>query len=365
MEYIMQPVKYTVATAMCLIVAMTLCARAQVAPAKAEPPPPQTEIRTYELSELVQTIPDYPLPPEPANENAAGGAAKIAPGQPNTPANSGTPIYDEKLDSLIRLIEDTVDPASWKDNGGSIGSLSMLGRQLVVSQTADNQHAVQMLLDSLMSNSVLVEIDARWALLTPEQLDALRGAAPAVAQTLDRLTKDADAFYCQGRLVGFNGQTVSLTSGQMTTVVTGVTPVVGTGVAAYDVETASERSGVSLQVTPRLAAHHNGIVVDVHSKVTQDIAGTGRPLGLLPIAATQPGDTKPADAPRLNLPPSPLGRPDRLETAFNTTVRLIPGTPLVIGGMTREPGKQGSRQLCLILTARTLDAPADKPDRGK
>jgi hypothetical protein len=348
------------AVAFGLMMSLTTLARSQQAPPNAESPLP-TEIRTYDLGEFVQTIPDYPLPPEPANENPAGGVPNNLIGGSNPSPNGGAPPVQEKLDSLVKLIMDTIDPASWKDNGGTIGSIRILGRQLVVSQTADNQHSVQKLLDSLMSNSVLVEIDASWAQLTPEQLDGLRDPSPAaVAKSLNSLSKDADAFYCQGRLVGFNGQTVSLTSGQMTTVVTGVTPVVGTGVAAYDVGTARERSGVSLQVTPRLAAHQNGIVVDVHSKVTQNLPGTGRPLGLVPITTTQPAEAKPVDAAPLNLAPAPLGQPDRLETAFNTTVRLVPGTPLVIGGMTREPGKQGSRQLCLILTARTLDAPADK-----
>jgi hypothetical protein len=239
--------------------------------------------------------------------------------------------------------------------------------QMIVSQTAPNQHAVQTLLDQLLSSSVLVEIDARWMLLTPEQIGAWRGVTGERADPLLRdQSNDHDAFYCQGRLVGFNGQTVSLTSGQTTTVVTGVTPIVGTGVAAYDVGTARERSGVSLQVTPRVAPHQNGIMVDVHSKVSQDLSGTGRQLGgFVQMPATQPGDANAADASHVPAPPGPIGQPDRLETAFNTTVRLTPGVPLVIGGMTREPGKQGSRQLCLILTARTLDAPAAKSAQGK
>jgi hypothetical protein len=359
MEYAMHPMKTAMQAATGLIVFLALSARAQQSPTKSETPR-QTEIRTYDLTEFVQTIPDYPLPPEPANENAG----ELGLGQPNSHPNNPVPPVQEKLDGLMRLILDTVNPKSWTDNGGDVGSLRMLGRQLVVSQTEENQRLVQQLLDGLLSSSVTIEIDAQWAMLTPEQLSEWQNASSEKAQGLlhDQAT-DRDSFYCQGRLTGFNGQTVSLTSGQTTSVVTGATPVIGTGVAVYDVVSARERSGVSLQVTPRIAAHQNGIVVDVHSKVTQDLAGTGRPLGLIPISSTtQPSESKLAEAPPSNLqtpglPISPMGRPDRLETAFNTTVRLIAGTPLVIGGMTREPGKQGSRQLCLILTARTIDAP--------
>lgn len=348
-----------------LTLIFTRCGSAQVAPARHEEPP-ATEIRTYDLSEFVQTIPDYPLPPEPEGESPAGnGPANYAAGRTPTTTSGGAAAPQEKIDALIRLIEDEVDRDSWKDNGGSVGSIHELGMQLIVSQTAANQRKVQALLDGLQSASVLLEVDARWALLTPEQLAAWRGVAPEKADALFRdLSNDRDAFYCQGRLVGFNGQTVSLTSGQTTSVVTGVTPVVSTGVAAYDVSTTRERSGVSLQVTPRVAPRENGIVVDVHSKVSEDLAGTGRPLGLIP-ATTQPVDSNAPDSAHLTMPSGPNGRPDRLETAFNTTVRLTSGVPLVIGGMTREPGKSGSRQLCLILTARPLDAPVAKAGQSR
>ena len=52
-------------------------------------------------------------------------------------------------------------------------------------------------------------------------------------------------------------------------------------------------------------------------------------------------------------------RPDRLEQNFRTTVRLRPGQPMIVGGMTGEPGVAGDRKaLCLVLTAFAEDGTA-------
>ncbi|HSU66834.1 MAG TPA: hypothetical protein VLJ39_08185, partial [Tepidisphaeraceae bacterium] len=302
-----------------------------------------------DLTEFMQTIPDYPLEPRPADAGGGGGGL-------GTPQAAARPTNDsaasqQKVETLLKLITETVAPDTWRENGGALGALRAIGTQLVVSQTAENHKQIKVLLDQMVSTSVLVEIDARWELLTSEQLDEWRGKNEAeAAGLLAKFSNDADAQYCRGRVVGFNGQTVSLTSGLTSTVVTNATPVVGTGVAAYDLQTAREQSGVSLQVTPRLAPGRDGLVVDVHSTVVEDVTGTGRPL-LIAAPQTQPAGAGAAAQ-------AATGQPNRLEASFNTTVRLTSGVPMIIGGMTREPGKSGSRQVCLILTARTINPPA-------
>lgn len=56
---------------------------------------------------------------------------------------------EECVDTLIRLIEETVDPNSWRDNGGQIGNLREIGGLLVVEQTASSHDGVQKLLRDL------------------------------------------------------------------------------------------------------------------------------------------------------------------------------------------------------------------------
>jgi hypothetical protein len=48
-------------------------------------------------------------------------------------AQPGT--YEDTVDSITRLIEDTVNTDSWKDNGGSLGALRELAGRLIITQT--------------------------------------------------------------------------------------------------------------------------------------------------------------------------------------------------------------------------------------
>jgi hypothetical protein len=50
---------------------------------------------------------------------------------------------------MIRVIEDTIDPESWKENGGSIGSAYMFAGRITVFQTPENQRRVAELLSAI------------------------------------------------------------------------------------------------------------------------------------------------------------------------------------------------------------------------
>ena len=56
---------------------------------------------------------------------------------------------DEAEESLIHLIEETVDPTTWRDAGGTIGGIRGFDGKLIVTQTAENHRAVINLLSSL------------------------------------------------------------------------------------------------------------------------------------------------------------------------------------------------------------------------
>jgi hypothetical protein len=55
-------------------------------------------------------------------------------------------LASDTSDALIRLIQGTIDPTSWRDNGGSIGSIDALGGALVVTESPQNQDAIFALL---------------------------------------------------------------------------------------------------------------------------------------------------------------------------------------------------------------------------
>lgn len=53
------------------------------------------------------------------------------------------------VDSVTRLIEDTVDTDSWKDNGGSAGAIRELAGRLIITQTPSGHRQVLNLLRTL------------------------------------------------------------------------------------------------------------------------------------------------------------------------------------------------------------------------
>ena len=56
---------------------------------------------------------------------------------------------DEAEEWLIHLVQETIDPTTWRDNGGTIGGIRGFDGRLIVTQTAENQQTVIELLSGL------------------------------------------------------------------------------------------------------------------------------------------------------------------------------------------------------------------------
>jgi general secretion pathway protein D len=67
------------------------------------------------------------------------------------------------MDALVKLIQETVDPTSWRDAGGSVGAVRALNGQLIVTQTPENQRALVNLLEQLReTRAIQITIEARF-----------------------------------------------------------------------------------------------------------------------------------------------------------------------------------------------------------
>ena len=53
----------------------------------------------------------------------------------------------ERVELVMKLVTGTIDSESWRDNGGKIGVLKEIHGQLIVTQTEDNQKAIENLLE--------------------------------------------------------------------------------------------------------------------------------------------------------------------------------------------------------------------------
>jgi hypothetical protein len=256
----------------------------------------------------------------------------------NQAANDPNPIT---RDDVQKLITETVDTDTWKDNGGDVGSISPFGHQLIVTQTAGAQDQIKALLDKIGKQNAhgsTVVVDAYWLRLTPEQLTAGQSTVPVA------LLNDPDVLYARARATGFDGQAISVGVTHTIDVVTNATPVVAPGVSTYDLTTTPKEFGVSLDETPS-QLEGDWLQLAIDSKVTMQ-----------PEKPAAAPTTRPVDP---NNPPNPMVLDaghgvvgsSVVVIQTKTAVRLKSGVPTVVAGMTDRPGNHEGRTLCLVVCA--------------
>ena len=368
-----------------------------------------TVTRTYNVADLFRPTRNYPfqsaiIPPTQigvpseeqmlaAEQEAAargggggggGGGVRGGGGGGGSPNQIGGQQFPKKsdaatddIDSLIKLMQDMVDPPSWRDAGGSEGSVRQFGSLLIVTQTEENHREIQSLIDGIRKEvgpTRMVNVRADWVLVGPDELrglvkpaaagnesarDAGQAAAKPSSQEVDRGALDklwGQTVHYRASVTGFNGQTVHVTSGRGRTVVTGLEPAVGTGVGLFGLRTSLVQAGATLQVTPSVTPDGKSAVLDVRSVVSDwDTPGA-------PIKAPAPTTTGPmveegrlvkgmaAEAP-------PVDRINVLAQQLRTTLRVPLGKPVLVGGMTLEPSPKtaDSKQLYLVVEVTTSE----------
>lgn len=316
---------------------------------------------TYNVSDLVRTAPDYPFEsgaalPMKVNALQGGGGGGGGYNQPMFGSGGGGGEGGGQqqqgkagitIDSLKSVLMDTVAPDTWRDKGGTIGSAQQLGSLLVVTQTQQNQQQVTNLLNMIRKEYgplQTVGVRARWLLLDEGQTRQLTGSSKSAVSAIDDALVQQlppDAMWAAGRTSCFSGQTVYVASGRSRTVVTGVSPVVGQQAVAYQMDTSMLQSGAILQVTPLLSPDGKTAVLDLASVAT-DLGGAE---GTIEVASFDSGGAQNVATTR------PSGGIDRLNIGvqhMRTTVKVPVGKPVLVGGMTREPGRSGGKQLYLV-----------------
>ncbi len=239
------------------------------------------------------------------------------------------------MDTLIEAITTTVDPQRWDEVGGP-GSITEVGSTLAVNQTEEVHSKVKDFLDMLRRENGTLQVvttEAMWLSLTREQLASLepkvaganRAGAPIDPAALAALPVESRRY--RGQITSFNGQTVHLVSGQIKSTVLGAIPVVGPGIG-YQPVVAEPHLGVLLEVTPTALSADEGVLIDLHSTITNwkkpsepKTIGTSNGESLVEI--------------------------DQINVAaqqFATSLRLPRGKPVLVGGIniptTDESGRE-------------------------
>jgi hypothetical protein len=276
--------------------------------------------------------------------------------------------YDEMVSAVMALISESVQPDTWRDNGGNIGAMRQMGNLLIIHQTESAHKEITALLNQLRKEAVparMVTVRAVWLMLDPEAATALSEQAKAGKLDVAALVRQAGkGNHYRGQTTCFNGQTVHVASGRGKTFVTGMEPAVGTGVGLYGVRTTIVQAGAMLEVTPVVTPDGKSAVLDL-SSVVSNWDNSGAPAGAAAPSARPsiPGGVDAAADIRVteggaSIPArtgaGPVPQVDRMNVAaqqLRTTLRVPLGKPALVGGMTMEPAASegDGRQLYLIV----------------
>ena len=314
----------------CIVILLMTTGLTALADPATQPANGDIVTRVYDISDLLWQKNDYLAPLQwDASPDQQG------PQQANPSPN---PTQQDLVGNIIKLLEETVSADSWKDNGGTIGSLRELSGQLVVTQLPENHQKIQDVLDALRAHrGRMVVVRAYWLLLEPQAVPAISSGKEL--PVIDDKLIDEKHLYCAGQTMCFSGQTVHVTSGRNRSVVTSLTAVVGSNAVGYQPTIGNASSGVVLQVTPHLEPEGPDArcVLDLHSDVTEVSSMNGNQIA-------SPSTTQPTDS---------IDRLNQVRQELRTTVRLPLARKVLIGGMTLEPAakEEASRQLYLVIEA--------------
>src|SRR4029079_16674446 len=87
-----------------------------------------TTTRVYDLRDLVMSIGDYPFT---GRMGAPTENVLVIAGERSGPTTQ--PTRAERLNDFMKLITETVDTDSWRDNGGTSGAMRELSGLLVIT----------------------------------------------------------------------------------------------------------------------------------------------------------------------------------------------------------------------------------------
>jgi general secretion pathway protein D len=122
----------------------------------------------YDVRDLIVNVADFDQPPQfqinqasQAGRGGGGGGQGLFQGNLQQQNNQQT--RTDLVDQIITLIQDTVATETWKDNGGTVGSIRELSGQLIVTQTPENQRNLVHLLEQLReTRAIQITVETRF-----------------------------------------------------------------------------------------------------------------------------------------------------------------------------------------------------------
>lgn len=143
----------------------------------------ETYAAVYDINDLLQEIPvfsDAPLTDlSQINQRSAPAVPKDAPRPWSQEGDDDDeqdqdPARLDRVHSIIHLIQDTVAPDSWRERGGSVGTINEINGQLVITQNSAAQRQIGDLLGKLREQrAVQIAVEARFVTVSSHYLEEL------------------------------------------------------------------------------------------------------------------------------------------------------------------------------------------------
>jgi general secretion pathway protein D len=362
-------------------------------------------VRVYDIRDLIINVPDFTDAPQfdlsAASNGGQGGGGGGQGGSVmmgNMLFSGGTtssmttgPTREELVESITKLIEDTVATDSWKDNGGSVGALRELQGQLIVTQTPENHRQLINLLEQLReTRAIQVTVETRfltvqrnfmedigvdlnflfnlnnswsknWGTIpvstpsstfTSNPATGVQGSIGNSSVTPTGLTTAAtylDDFQVQlmlravqasvnsslvtaPRITLFNGQRAYVLVAVQRAYVSNLTPVVSTGISSFAPTIGIVQSGVLLDVQATVSADRKYVTLTLRPQLATllDLASFTFQVGSTGAATAGVGVFAAASV----APTGIIQEPELQITQVKTTVSVPDGGTLLLGGQT-------------------------------
>ncbi|MBI4718504.1 MAG: hypothetical protein HY763_11910 [Planctomycetes bacterium] len=142
----------------------------------------ETFAKVYDISDLLMDVPSFRDAPNldlrhttsrtpPAAEQ---GALPWKYGDDDDDEPESDPQRLDRVQKVIQLIEETVAPDSWRDRGGSIGTIKEINGQLVITQNAAAHRTITGLLDRLREErAIQVAVEALFITVSSHYLEEM------------------------------------------------------------------------------------------------------------------------------------------------------------------------------------------------
>lgn len=126
-----------------------------------------TTTLVYNVTDLLLTVPNFTDVPRVDLEAIYSGKDNrtLATSPFNRDKREGqkVPTSRDKLDEIIQIVQRTVDPEAWRDNGDGVGSIQQLNGSLIITTTPRNHSQISSLLAKLREiRSMQINVEARF-----------------------------------------------------------------------------------------------------------------------------------------------------------------------------------------------------------